>query len=126
LVTQVQIGVTCAEDTEHPGHLLISKTDENVDQVKEHDFKNRGIIMCEVASMLGILFRSLSSILTENLNVHHIATKFMPRTYSVWFVYASNARKNNCCSTPFIHTKFSAISLPSFPKTQDGFKGKKI
>lgn len=32
---------TSVEDTEHPGHLLMSKTDEDVDQVKESDFRKQ-------------------------------------------------------------------------------------
>jgi hypothetical protein len=46
--------------------------------VKELVHKNRRISIHEVASMLGISFGSLQSILKDNLNMHWIAAKFVP------------------------------------------------
>jgi hypothetical protein len=52
----------------------VSKTVENVDQVKELALKNS----CEAAGILGILFGSFKRILRDNLKVHWIAAKFVP------------------------------------------------
>jgi hypothetical protein len=57
----------------------MSKTDENVDHVKEFIIGNRRTMICEVADKFGILFGSVQSILKDNLNMYQIATKFVPR-----------------------------------------------
>jgi hypothetical protein len=71
--------VISAEKTECSGHPSTRKTKENVDQVKEIVHENKRITIHEVANMLGISsFGSVQSILKEHLNMHQIATKFVP------------------------------------------------
>jgi hypothetical protein len=62
--------VTSVEDDVHSVHPSMSKTDENVDQMKEHVHKNTRLTIHEVANMLHISFGSLWSILKDNLNMH--------------------------------------------------------
>jgi hypothetical protein len=45
---------------------------------KELDYEYKRITIWEVANMLGISFRSVQSILKDNLNMHQTATKFVP------------------------------------------------
>ena len=66
------------ENAECRGHTLMNKTPENVNCLKEIVFENRGITIHEVANMLGISFVSVQKTLTGNMNMHPIATKFIP------------------------------------------------
>lgn len=54
--------VTSFEDAEYLGHSLTSKTDENVDQLKEFALENRRSTVSEVVNILIILFGSVHSI----------------------------------------------------------------
>jgi predicted HTH transcriptional regulator len=59
--------VTPVEDSENLGHPLVSKTDENMDQMKEFVLENRRITVLQVANMLEIMFASVQNILKDNL-----------------------------------------------------------
>jgi hypothetical protein len=61
---------------------VTSKTDENVDQVKELVYKNRRITIHDIANMLGVSFGSVQSFLIDSLNMHWLAVKFMPSLLS--------------------------------------------
>jgi len=54
--------VTSFEDAEYLGHSLTSKTDENVDELKEFALENRRSTVYEVVNILIILFGSVRSI----------------------------------------------------------------
>jgi hypothetical protein len=55
-------GVTSVENAKHLGCPSMSKTDENVDQVKKLVLENRKIVICEGANVLGIRSGSVQSI----------------------------------------------------------------
>ena len=55
---------------------MTRKTDLNVDQVKEQILENRRITIHEVASLVGISFGPIQSILKDKQNMHHTAAKF--------------------------------------------------
>lgn len=82
-------GVVLVESAEHWEHPLKSKTDENVNHVKHCVLKNRRTTICEVACILGMLCVSVQSALRDNLNMHPVASKFMP-------CLLSEEQKENC------------------------------
>jgi hypothetical protein len=54
-----------------------------VDSVRKLIQKSKIMTICEVTDMLGISFGWVQRILRDNLNMHWIATKFMPYTWSL-------------------------------------------
>jgi hypothetical protein len=70
-------GVTSVENAECYRPLLMSKTDENVNQVMEFVLENIRIITHEAADMVGISFGSVHSVLKDNLNMCLTATEFV-------------------------------------------------
>jgi hypothetical protein len=104
-------GLISVKDADHSGHPMASKTDENMDKVKELVFENRKITIHEVANMLAISFGSVQSNLKDNLPVHHTAMKFVSCTCSLWFVCVSISvyKQNYSDSTASIVTRFSAV-----------------
>jgi hypothetical protein len=55
-----------------------SKTEENVDPVKESVHKNRRINIHKVANILGISSGLVQSTLKHCLNMHSMSAKFVP------------------------------------------------
>jgi len=55
-----------------------TSTDVYIDAVCDLTLQNRRLTIREIAEDVGISFGSCQAILTEKLNVHHIATKFVP------------------------------------------------
>jgi hypothetical protein len=66
---------------------MISKTDENVDQMIKLIHKNKKNAICRFGNMLGISYGSVHSTLKDNLNVHQTATQLMPHACSLCFVW---------------------------------------
>jgi hypothetical protein len=62
----------------------MSKTDEHVERAKELILKNKRTTSHKVPNMLGISFGSVQIVLKENLNMHSIVTKSIPRTCSLF------------------------------------------
>jgi DNA-binding transcriptional regulator GbsR (MarR family) len=77
--------LTSVKDADHSGHPLTSKTDENVDKVKDLVLENRRITIHEVANILGISVGSVHTSLKDSLNMHNIAMKFVSWTCSLCF-----------------------------------------
>jgi hypothetical protein len=65
--------VTSAEDAEHTGRPPTSKTDENVDSVKERVLKNRTVTICDTVHMQVISYMSVQRILKDHLNMCQLA-----------------------------------------------------
>ncbi|KYN26663.1 hypothetical protein ALC57_03963 [Trachymyrmex cornetzi] len=61
------------------GRPSMSKTDENVQEVKEFVLKNRRITIREIADDLNISFGSCQSILTDVLGMTRVSAKFVPK-----------------------------------------------
>jgi hypothetical protein len=59
--------------------LSVSNNDENVDQVKELFLQNRRTTIPQVANILHMPFGSVEQIWKENLKMHHIAAKSVPK-----------------------------------------------
>jgi hypothetical protein len=89
LFFEFKIYVTSVEDAKYLGCPSASRTDENVDWMKEFGVENGRIIICEVGNMLGILYWVSSEIFKDNLNMCWIATKFVP--------YLLSKEQNDSC-----------------------------
>jgi hypothetical protein len=72
-------GLTLVDDDPHSGRPSTSKTDDNVAKVCEVIHSNRCLTVREVAEELSISKTVCHEILTENLGMHRIAAKFVPR-----------------------------------------------
>lgn len=67
--SKLKSGVTTVEDVQDMKCTSTSKTDENVNQVKELLFKVRKISILVVANRLGISFGSVQRILKDTLTM---------------------------------------------------------
>jgi hypothetical protein len=65
-------------DDEHSGRPNNSKTTENVKKIQELIHEDRCQTIHELADAIGISYGVCREILTENLNMDHIAAKFVP------------------------------------------------
>ena len=72
-------GRTSVDDDPRSGRPSTSKTDDNVAKVREVIRSNRRLTVREVAEEVSISKTVCHEILTENLGMHRIAAKFVPR-----------------------------------------------
>jgi hypothetical protein len=72
-------GRTLVDDDPRSGRPSTSKTDDNVANVREVIRSNRRLTVREVAEEVSISKTVCHEILAENLGMHHIAAKFVPR-----------------------------------------------
>ncbi|KYQ55784.1 hypothetical protein ALC60_02906 [Trachymyrmex zeteki] len=74
-----QEGRENVNDEPRSGRPSTSKTDENVQEVKEIVLKNRRITIREIVDDLNISFGSCQSILTDVLGMTRVSAKFVPK-----------------------------------------------
>lgn len=67
------------EDDERSGRPSTSKTDENIDKVKEMLVKNRKLTIREIAEDLNIAYGSVQDILVNDLGLRRVAAKLVPK-----------------------------------------------
>ncbi|XP_015922448.1 protein GVQW3-like [Parasteatoda tepidariorum] len=67
------------EDDERSGRPSTSKTDENIDKVKEILFNNSKLTIREIAEGLNIAYISVQDILVNDLGFRRVATKLVPK-----------------------------------------------
>jgi hypothetical protein len=67
------------EDDERSGRPSTTKTTENFEKIRELIHKDRCQTINELAYTAGISYEVCQEILIENLNMHRIAAKFVPR-----------------------------------------------
>jgi len=72
-------GRTSVDDDPRSGRPSTSKTDENVAEVREVIRSNRRLTVREVAEEASISKTVCRETLTENLGLHRISAKFVPR-----------------------------------------------
>ncbi|PSN32414.1 hypothetical protein C0J52_17540 [Blattella germanica] len=70
-------GVTSVHDAGCSGQPTSSKTQENVDRVREIVLNDRRFTIREISDALGLSFGSVQNILTDDLNMRRIAAKFV-------------------------------------------------
>jgi hypothetical protein len=74
-----EAGQQSVEDDEHSGRPSTSKTIKSVEKIRELTHKDRRRTIHELADTTGISYGVCQGILRENLNMRHIAAKFVPR-----------------------------------------------
>ena len=71
-------GQTSTEDNEHSGQPSTSTNEENIQKVWNVIHSYGCLTLHEVAEVVGISKTMCYKILTENLGMHHVASKFVP------------------------------------------------
>jgi len=71
-------GRESVEDDERSGRLSTSKTDENINKVREMLINNRKLIIRELAENLNIAYGSIQDIVVNNLGLRRVAAKLVP------------------------------------------------
>jgi hypothetical protein len=77
--SRFKAGRTSVEDDERSGRPSTSKTEANIEKVRQAVHEDRRQSIQDIASSVGISYGSCQSILTENLNMRRVAEKFVPR-----------------------------------------------
>ena len=70
---------TSIDGDSRSGRLSTSTDDVHIDTVLHLILQNRRLTIREIAEDVGISFVSCQAILTEKLNMHRVAAKFVPR-----------------------------------------------
>lgn len=76
---QFKEGRTSVEDDERSGRPSSGRNDENIARVCEKIFEDRRQTISNLCEVLGLSFGTCQRILTEELGMHRIAAKFVPR-----------------------------------------------
>jgi len=71
-------GCTSVDDDEHTGRPTSCTTPETVARIQELICQDRQTIH-DIAEKVGIGYGTRQRVLTEELGMHHVAAKFMPR-----------------------------------------------
>jgi hypothetical protein len=77
--SRFKAGQVSVEDDKCSGRPSTSKTTENVEKIRELIHEDHCSVIHELTDTAGISYGVCQEILTENLNMHHIAVKFVPR-----------------------------------------------
>jgi hypothetical protein len=72
-------GRTSIDEDPRSGRVSISTEDVHIDAVCDLILQNRRLTIREIDDDVGISFGSFQAILTEKLNMHRVAAKFVPR-----------------------------------------------
>ncbi|XP_018347274.1 PREDICTED: uncharacterized protein LOC108751537 [Trachymyrmex septentrionalis] len=124
-----QEGRENVNDEPRSGRPSTSKTDENVQEVKEIVLKNRRITIREIADDLNISFGSCQSILTDVLGMTRVSVKFVPKLrFKTSLLVSSFLAKNNTIVMP--QPPYSPNLAPCdfflFPKLKRPMKGRRF
>jgi hypothetical protein len=79
MASRFEAGRVSVEYDEHSGQPSTSKTTKNVEKIREFIHEDHRQTIHELADTVGISYGVCQDILTENLNMGRIATKFVPR-----------------------------------------------
>ena len=75
-------GEMSIEDHPYSGRPPTSRTDENVDKIREKINEDRRYTIDEISEATGVSWSSCQRILTVDLNMRRVAAKFVPRLLS--------------------------------------------
>jgi hypothetical protein len=75
-------GRTPVDNDELSGRLSTSTTPENIAKVREAILADRRQTIHDVCEIVGLSYRTVQRILTDNLNMRHISARFVPRLLS--------------------------------------------
>jgi hypothetical protein len=80
----LKVGQVSVENDECSGWRSTSETTENVEKIQELIHEDHCRIIHEFTDTTGISYGVCQEILTENLNMHCIAMKFVKPTLDKW------------------------------------------
>jgi len=72
-------GRTSVDDDKHTGRSRKCVTPETVAQIQELVHQDRRRTICDIADEVGIGYGTCQRVLMEELGMHHVAAKFVPR-----------------------------------------------
>jgi len=72
-------GREAVKDDARPGRPSTSKTDENVDEIRQLLIENRKLTIREIAETTNIWFGSVHSILREDLGLRRVTARLVPK-----------------------------------------------
>lgn len=72
-------GREAVEDDARPGRPSTSKTDENVDEIRQLLIENRKLTIREIAETTNISFGSVQSILRKDLGLRRVTARLVPK-----------------------------------------------
>ena len=81
--SRFKAGRTSIDDDERSGRPVYGSTPEVIDRVRQIIREDRRRTIDEVSMLVGISHGTCHKILTENLKMRRVASKFMPRLQSV-------------------------------------------
>jgi len=76
-------GRTSIDDDEHSGRPVSSSTPEMIERVRQIIREDHCLTIDGVSMLVGIIHGTCHKILTEDLKMRHVASKFVPRLLSV-------------------------------------------
>ena len=104
--SQFKAGRTSTDDDERSGRPVSSSTPEMIERVRKIIREDRRHTMDEVSMLVGISHGTCHKILTEDLKMQRVASKFVPRLLSV----DQNQQRLDVC----LDLKENATNDPSF------------
>jgi len=81
--SRFKAGRTSTDDNEHSGRPVSSSTPEMIERVHQIIREDRRHTIDEVSMLVGISHGTCHKILTEDLKMQHVASKFVPTLLSV-------------------------------------------
>ena len=72
-------GRTSIEDNESSGRTSTSSTPKNVGPIRRLVHEDRRRTIKDIATIINVSYGTVQTILTCDLNMHHVAAKFVPR-----------------------------------------------
>ena len=79
LFARVKRGKMSVEDHPHSGRPSTSRSDENVEKIRQEIKEDRRYTIDEISEAMGVTWSSCQRILTVDLNMRRVAAKFVPR-----------------------------------------------
>jgi len=95
------------EDEERSGRPSKSKTQENVERVREMIRSSRRLTIREISEDLNIFYGSVQNILSTDLNMRQVSAKFVPRVLTV-------EQKQQRLSISLELRDHAALQIPAF------------
>jgi len=79
---RLERGEMSVEDHPNSGRPSTSRTDVNVERIREKINKDRRYTIDEISEATGVSWRSCLRIVTVDLNIRRVAAKFVPRLHT--------------------------------------------
>jgi len=77
--TQFKTGHTSVDDDKHTGRPTSCTTTETVARIQQLIHQDQCQTICDIAEGVGVGYGTCQQVLTEEMGMHHVAAKFVPR-----------------------------------------------